>query len=322
MSDKGRSAGTEATGAVTPEADDDDLDIEIVGEDEPELPEGEEPVEVTAKPEPEPEAEAEAEAEEEPEGGDRYRLEHSRRRKAERERDAYARRLVEMDERLARLEGSQDQNQLAQAEATVGQLDVAIEKLRAERRQALDDSDHEAETKAEDRLFKLRVQREEMVRRVARQKLIRQNGGRQPEARAEPEPERELTTQAAAWMEKNKGWFDPELGNDASLLAYRTSERLTREGYAHDDPKHFELMDKELRKRFPENYRSTAKPTGAAGGSRGGGQERGNGRQVVQLPRGLVNNFKAAGFDVTKPDVKRKMVAAYRETKASQGVTV
>mgnify|MGYP007007269226 FL=1 len=73
-------------------------------------------------------------------------------------------------------------------------------------------------------------------------------------ARQDTQQRQRANPERDAWLKRNK-WFDPEMGDMDSEIAAVVSQRLLDDGYAHDDPEHFERLDRELKKRLPHVFK-------------------------------------------------------------------
>lgn len=146
------------------------------------------------------------------------------------------------------------------------------------------------------------------------------------------------------WIEKNGDWYRKPGFEAQTSEAVRISQDLARQGIDQYDPRHYEEINRHMSERFPDLYEDDGqeedafegrerdkrqakqkpdqrrdKMRGPVGGGNknGGGGGGGGGRQV---PRALVETFRAAGFDVSKPEVQDKMWNRYQETLKSHGI--
>lgn len=142
------------------------------------------------------------------------------------------------------------------------------------------------------------------------------------------------------WLGEND-WFNPD-GNDADTeFARDMSRKVAKDGFASNSQAHFDELDRRLRKQRPALFGKSARveddepeeereprqrqrqegdrgPRGVQGGRRdheAGGIDYNTNTKV---PKGLLMNYQAAGFDINDPKVKERITSRYNEVMAGR----
>lgn len=154
------------------------------------------------------------------------------------------------------------------------------------------------------------------------------------------------TTVLDDWLnDPANSWFDPD-GNDAdSEFARKVSKDVARDGIPINSVAHFEEVTRRIKKARPQLYKDDGgeeqddRSARRNGGDRdrdrgpsgvvGGRRDQGDGGEPdytrnTKVPKELVRNYAAVGFDVTDPKVKERIIKKYNEHMRSRtgGVNV
>lgn len=142
------------------------------------------------------------------------------------------------------------------------------------------------------------------------------------------------------WMSDAEDWYQKPGFETETQKAQAISQQLAAQGIGRGDPRHYDEIDRQMRpvlkKRFADmgddgddqeaegagsektKTKEREEPMrGVAGG--GKRQASGGGGRGPQVPKALVDTWRAGGFDVTKPEVQKKMWDRYNETKQAHG---
>lgn len=251
-------------------------DIEIVHEELPAAPEIEivnesvakaaEPVKAVESDDDDDDAAPEAPS------GERRKMTRSQRLKAQ--RDAYAQRLTEMQQRLTETETrAQRYEQDANDGAAIGfelyakSLDAQMQALRRDFDTAFDTGDREKIFEVQQRMAELAADKRQIERdRRSIPTKPTQGPGSGPRQQTAPTPPRQPARKqpspgAMEWYDRNKTWFnkDPVMTAGARVI----DQQMVADGYAPDDPDYFEELDKRLRTEFPSKLGAKAAPRSA-----------------------------------------------------------
>ena len=238
-----------------------DSDIEIVHEglETPEL----EIVQETPTPAKAAEPEAEDEDDDSPaeaSSGERKKLTRSQRLKAQ--RDAYARQLTEVQDRLAQAEQRAKKfEQDANDGAAIGfdlyakSIDSSLQALRREFDVAFDSGDREKIFEVQQKMAGLVAEKQQIERdrRSIPTKPTQQSGSDTPQQTTPTRPsapaKKAPSPAAMEWYDRNKTWFnkDPVMTAGARVI----DQQMVADGYAPDDPDYFDELDKRLKSEFP-----------------------------------------------------------------------
>lgn len=151
------------------------------------------------------------------------------------------------------------------------------------------------------------------------------------------------------WMANNE-WFDPDGNDKDSEFARQLSREIVRDGYPPNSQRHFDELDARMRAARPKLFaggddegedeeddrddrgaRRESQKGGQGGrqrdrGPRGGAhasERNGNDGGAIdytkntKVPRALIENYRAAGFDVEDPKIRDRMVKQYNATMQS-----
>jgi hypothetical protein len=249
-------------------------DIEIVHEELPSTPEIEivsEPVAGAAAPVKAAEADDDDDDDAAPGAptGERRKLTRSQRLKAQ--RDAYAQRLAEVQQRLAETETrarlyEQDANDGAAIgfELYAKSLDSQMQTLRRDFDVAFDSGDREKIFEVQQRMGELTADKRQIERdrRSLPTKPAQGPGSETRQQTAPTQPKqtarRPPTPGAMEWYGRNQTWFnkDPVMTAGARII----DQQMVADGYAPDDPDYFEELDKRLRVEFPAKLGAKTAP--------------------------------------------------------------
>ena len=172
-------------------------------------------------------------------------------------------------------------------------------------KEATDNSDGEAFTKAQELWYDTRRKLEAMnnyKEQVAK-------AGSTESAPANPK----LVRLANDWMERNS-WYDPEAGDEDTQIAKVIDKRLAAEGWDPATKDYWDELDNRLQKRLPHRYtrdtgeNSRRSPRSVVTGS-SRESSRVNGSQFVLEPE-QVRAMKDAGF-WDDPEKRNKMIKRY-----------
>lgn len=230
------------------------------------------------------------------------------------------------------------QQQVAGLQATVtalaksqvdGKLATAkaeLNRLTAERRDARTADDAAREAEIEDRIARVRAEMVDYEKAIAEIDSYR--------------PTTPTNAMLADWVETNGDWYRRPGFEKETAAAVRISQDLTSQGINAFNPRHFEALNDALIKQFPrlaeqEVDADAFEDAGGGAAARGGRQQQpqqqrrsvmrgvapggrpaagGGGNKGPMVPKAMVDSFKAAGFDTSKPEVQKMMYSRYQET--------
>lgn len=209
-------------------------------------------------------------------------------------------------ERLSVVERKTHGADLARYEKAMEDEDYRLRYAQQKMKEATDNSDGAAFTKAQELWYDSRRKLEAMnnyKEQVAR-------AGSQESAPANPK----LVRLANSWMERNS-WYDPEAGDEDTQIAKVIDNRLVAEGWDPASQDYWDELDERLQKRLPHRYtRNTDEPSrrsprSVVTGSSRESSSREGGNQFVLAPE-QVRAMKDAGFwdDAEK---RNKMIKRY-----------
>lgn len=207
-----------------------------------------------------------------------------------------------------------------------------LAQVRADRIAARDKDDHARETECEDEIGKLTAEIAGFESQAAElEKLQAPRAG---------------NAMVANWMAEAEDWYGKSGFETETARAQQISAALAQQGIGKNDPRHYDEIDRQmaplLKKRSKDlgdvaEVDDEAEGAGQGGGKKqaggqreepmrgpaGGGRRQsggGGGGRGPQVPKALVDSFRAAGFDVSKPEVQEKMYRRYNETKAAHNL--
>lgn len=298
--------------------DDDDVLIEIEGEDTPaqHTPAGGQDDDRVHDDDTDVDGDDDYDGDAKPARTDRERLQAERRhkRRLQTEKASLKREVAslrEMVESLVQRQGGSEEYLVAQIAKSVGD---EYEAARAARTRALEGGDPTEIQTADDRLYEARRKRDQLEAELEARK--RQPQPRQPAPQANPARD--------AWIGTNDDWFNRPGYEAATTFTKVYSQQLHARGIDPRDPRHFEELDKEIERRFPELFEPEATPANnrkKPPQTVAGGQRTPSGNGTVEVPNALIEVFKMAGEIGQNPTKEEmKMVRRYyMETKQGKG---
>lgn len=146
------------------------------------------------------------------------------------------------------------------------------------------------------------------------------------------------------WLADADDWYSKPGFETETAKAQGISQQLAAQGIGRGDPRHYDEIDRQmqpvLKKRFADMTDDDVEADGAGSdknagkgkdrdepmrGVAGGGKRQASGgggsRRGPQVPKALVDSWRAGGFDVTKPEVQQKMWDRYQETQRNHGLS-
>jgi len=227
----------------------------------------------------EPVREAADEAEEGPEDEESERVGHadeeveaehhrsSRReqRKARKERVKRAKveleflrkRNEQLERRFSETDARLSQTEIAALDGQIRDLENQIRQAEEVHTEALSKGSASDATEA----LRLRDQFRDGLRNLQATRNQAVQSARQRAQPAAPEIDPAIRQRATAWVDENSDWFDPNLSDEASSIAYAVEQRLYREGRL--DPRsdaYYAELDRRLKKRLPEVFSDDDEP--------------------------------------------------------------
>ena len=211
----------------------------------------------------------------------------------------------ELMERLSVVERKTHGADMARYDKAMEDEEYRLRYAQQKMKEATDNSDGEAFTKAQELWYDTRRKLEAMnnyKEQVAK-------AGSTESAPANPK----LVRLANDWMERNS-WYDPEAGDEDTQIAKVIDNRLVAEGWDPSNKDYWDELDSRLQKRLPhrytrdsgENFRRSPRSV-VTGSSRE--SSRVNGSQFVLEPE-QVRAMKDAGF-WDDPEKRNKMIKRY-----------
>lgn len=203
-------------------------------------------------------------AEEEPEGGDETLSREQKRRRRKREkydRDqrelAFLRSRNEQLERqrsqeLARIESRQTQSDVLAIDGRISQAEADVREAETLLQQAMDAKDSAAAVEA----LRVRDQLRDGLQQLrgAKHQTVRAAQERAAAATSPAAPDPAVAARVQEWM-RERPWFDPQLRNEDSAVAYAVEQAVFREGrLSPRSDAYWEEVDRRLAKRLPEHY--------------------------------------------------------------------
>lgn len=211
----------------------------------------------------------------------------------------------ELMERLSVVERKTHGADMARYDKAMEDEQYRLKYAQQKMKEATDNSDGEAFTKAQELWYDTRRKLEAMnnyKEQVAK-------AGSSESSPANPK----LVRLANDWMEANS-WYDPEAGDEDTQIAKVIDKRLAAEGWDPATKDYWDELDNRLQKRLPHRYtrdtgeNSRRSPRSVVTGS-SRESSRGNGSQFVLEPE-QVRAMKDAGF-WDDPEKRNKMIKRY-----------
>jgi hypothetical protein len=211
----------------------------------------------------------------------------------------------ELMERLSVVERKTHGADMARYDKAMEDEQYRLKYAQQKMKEATDNSDGEAFTKAQELWYDTRRKLEAMnnyKEQVAK-------AGSSESSPADPK----LVRLANDWMEANS-WYDPEAGDEDTQIAKVIDKRLAAEGWNPATKDYWDELDNRLQKRLPHRYtrdtgeNSRRSPRSVVTGS-SRESSRGNGSQFVLEPE-QVRAMKDAGF-WDDPEKRNKMIKRY-----------
>lgn len=140
------------------------------------------------------------------------------------------------------------------------------------------------------------------------------------------------------WLEENE-WFDPDGKDEKSETARKLSRQIKADGIPPNSVEHFNELNRRLKKAGVKTNQREERdddqedeerpqrknagdddrgPRSVVGGRRDEGGQVTDWSKNTKVPRELVRNYQAAGFDTNDPKVKERIVKKYNEYAASR----
>jgi hypothetical protein len=134
---------------------------------------------------------------------------------------------------------------------------------------------------------------------------------RQQAAPAGPDPT--VVKMAAAFVNENKSWYDPNGGNEDSAIVRAIDEQVLRDGYDPSTEEYWSELRKRVARRLPERAATTPQrePRGGPALASGRGEGSGNPRQFYLSPERKKAMQDAGMWD--DPVKRQKAAQAYKE---------
>jgi len=211
----------------------------------------------------------------------------------------------ELMERLSIVERKTHGADMARYDKAMEDEQYRLRYAQGKMKEATDNSDGDAFTKAQELWYDTRRKLEAMNN--YKEQVTKANSTES--APANPK----LVRLANDWMERNS-WYDPEAGDEDTQIAKVIDNRLVAEGWDPASKDYWDELDNRLQKRLPHRYtrdsgeNSRRSPRSVVTGS-SRESSRGNGSQFVLEPE-QVRAMKDAGF-WDDPEKRNKMIKRY-----------
>jgi hypothetical protein len=211
----------------------------------------------------------------------------------------------ELMERLSIVERKTHGADMARYDKAMEDEQYRLRYAQGKMKEATDNSDGDAFTKAQELWYDTRRKLEAMNN--YKEQVTKANSTES--APANPK----LVRLANDWMERNS-WYDPEAGDEDTQIAKVIDNRLVAEGWDPANKDYWDELDNRLQKRLPHRYtrdsgeNSRRSPRSVVTGS-SRESSRGNGSQFVLEPE-QVRAMKDAGF-WDDPEKRNKMIKRY-----------
>lgn len=212
----------------------------------------------------------------------------------------------EFRKRLADVEKRSQQFELSRLDKALEDEELRLKYFDAKRREAINNSNGDAYSTANQNYEEARKKFEAMKALKARAS----------QAETEPQTDPRMMRHAKAWMEQNS-WYKPDGGDEDSEIAKIIDAKLVKEGYDPTSEEYWDELDARLQKRLPHRYTQQqdeprrSKPRSFVTGS---GRESTGGRQgtTFVLEPEQVRAMKEAGF-WDDPAMRAKMIKRYAQ---------
>jgi hypothetical protein len=211
----------------------------------------------------------------------------------------------ELMERLSVVERKTHGADMARYDKAMEDEQYRLKYAQQKMKEATDNSDGDAFTKAQELWYDTRRKLEAMNN--YKEQVTK--AGSTESSPANPK----LVRLANDWMERN-AWYDPEAGDEDTQIAKVIDNRLVAEGWDPANKDYWDELDSRLQKRLPHRYtrdsgeNSRRSPRSVVTGS-SRESSRGNGSQFVLEPE-QVRAMKDAGF-WDDPEKRNKMIKRY-----------
>lgn len=213
-----------------------------------------------------------------------------------------------MAQRLAELERKSHGADLARLDAAIADEKSKCEYYLGKMREATDNSDGTAHTRAQEAWYESRRKIEALqgIKNSATQNASQDSGPANPQ----------MIRLANEWMDKNS-WYDPSGGDEDSQIAKVIDNRLASEGWDPSTRDYWEEFNRRLRNRLPHRYTADQddnprrKPRSFVTGSSRESSASREGNTFVLTPE-QVRAMKDAGF-WDDPATRAKMIRRYAE---------
>lgn len=224
----------------------------------------------------------------------------------------------ELLERISVIEKKTHHSDLARLDKALEDEELRLRYADAKKREAINQSDGDGFTKAQEMWYESRRKIEAMrsIRDRAAQATNQEAGAVNPR----------LQQLASGWMERNS-WYDPQARDEDSQIAKVVDQRLINEGWDPASKEYWDELDKRLQKRLPHCYnrdtenprRSRPRSVVTGSGRESAGSVGGDGRSSFVLSPDQVRAMKEAGF-WDDPDKRTRMIKRYAsEARNSRG---
>lgn len=146
-----------------------------------------------------------------------------------------------------------------------------------------------------------------------REEERRQGGGGNPAGAPQQQPNAASdTTNLDNWKARHRSWYGVD--SDMTQFAHSVSDRIRNAGaVAVGSTEYFDIIDRELRNKFPD--RLSGAPQTAGGGA--GGTAPGGGRG--RIPSSVLDGWRRMGLNVEDPKVVERLVG-HRQSLVNKGI--
>ena len=217
----------------------------------------------------------------------------------QRENDEFRKRLTDVEKKSQHFE-------LARLDKAIEDEELRLKYFDAKRREAINNSNGDAYTKASEGYDEARRKYEAM------KNIKSQASQTDSEQQADPK----MLRHAKSWMETNS-WYDPNGNDEDSEIAKVIDAKLAKEGYDPASADYWDELDNRLQKRLPHRYtqnqdeprRSKPRSVVTGSGRESNGDRQGN---TFTLVPEQVRAMKDAGY-WDDPVKRAKMIKRYAQ---------
>jgi len=156
-----------------------------------------------------------------------------------------------LSERLAKVERSAVNGELARVDKAIQDAGVQVEYAKMKMQEAVARGDGAGVTKSEELLYEARRKLQNL--QATKQKAVKQ--AQEPVAPA-PTADPVIRKYAEEWMERNT-WYDPSGKNEESAIAQMIDKKLTAEGFDPTSEDYWDELDERLQKYIPNKTNSS-----------------------------------------------------------------